>query len=142
VKKKMEQSLIEQQSEWRNNLRFMRNLRQEIDQGFGKSCVERNLNEFVEGLLEKYNIDNVSFMLKSVINNASWDGRYDKSVKEWAEIVELFPQPPGRPMDDRQFSERFYLEAHPCYINEMANRIIKIENSIIQTKDDRMMGDR
>jgi len=145
----MKQLFIDQQTEWRNSLRLMRKIRQEIEKGLGEHCAERKLNVFIEGLLEKYNMDNVSFVVKSVINSASWDGRYDKAVKEWAELVEPFPQPPGRSMDDPpsterfyQEVERFYLEAHPCYVNEMANRIIKMENSIAQTKDDRIMSDR
>jgi len=138
----MEQLFIDQQVEWRNSLRNIRTLKQEIDQGLEKSCAELRLNEFIEGLLDKYAIGDVSFVIKSVVAGALWDGRYNKLSKEWAKDIEPFPQPPGRPMDAPPFAERFYLNAHPCCVNEMANKIIKLENSIAQTQDDRMMGDR
>ena len=138
----MDQLFVDQPAEWRNSLRLMRKLRQEIDQGLEKSCAELRLNEFIEGLLDKYAISDVSFVIKSVVAGALWDGRYNKSSKEWAKDIEPFPQPPGRAMDVPPFVERFFLNAHPCCVNQMANRIIKLENSIAQTKDDRMMGNR
>jgi len=137
----MEQSLKEQQDAWGNNLNMLNELRDVIDQGLGRSCVERRLDEFIEELLEKYKLDSISFLVRSAIDHASWDGRYSAAVKEWAESVPAFPQPPGSSFDQSHV-RKFYLYAHPCYVNIMANRIIKRENDLLQEKHDRRAGDR
>ena len=46
----MEHNLKEQLDAWSNNLNILNELRDVIDQGLGRSCVERRLDEFIEEL--------------------------------------------------------------------------------------------
>ena len=90
---------------------------------------DRKLPEFIKGLIKAHGQDRVRQVLAATINHASWDGRYSRTVKEWAAQVEPFPQFPGHQGEMRNFHE-FCLNAHPVIVNDTARLLMKQEREL------------
>lgn len=118
----------ELQQKWRDEFRAVLDCKNALQKDFAlsRSYHDRKLPEFIKGTIEAHGQDRVRQVLTATINHASWDGRYYRSVKEWAAQVEPFPQFPGHQGELRDFHE-FCLSAHPVIVNDTARLLMKQE---------------
>jgi hypothetical protein len=127
--------MVELQQKWREEFRaliacknaFMKNA------ALSRSYHDLKLPEFLKGIIVTHGQDRVRQVLAATVNHAPWDGRYDRTVKEWAARVEPFPQFPGHQGEPRDFHE-FCLNVHPVIVNDTARLLMKREKELIHPK--------
>jgi len=66
---------------WRKNFAALRNIQDEITRELGEQCAKKKLNEFTDRFVATHRLQNVSFVVKSVVSAQAWDMRYTPEVK-------------------------------------------------------------
>jgi hypothetical protein len=94
---------------------------------------DRKLPEFLKEIIQAHGQDRVRQVLAATVNHAPWDGRYYRSVKEWAAQVEPFPQFPGHQGEPRDFSE-FCINNHPVIVNDTVRLLMNWEKELTHPK--------
>ena len=118
----------ELQQKWRKEFRAILDCKNDFTKNFAlsQSYHDRRLPEFLKGIIEAHGQDRVRQVLASTVNHASWDGRYYRTVREWAAQVEPFPQFPGHQGEPRDFHE-FCINEHPVIVNDTVRLLMKQE---------------
>ena len=94
---------------------------------------DRRLPEFLKEIIQAHGQDRVQRVLAATVNRAPWDGRYYRSVKEWAAQIEPFPQFPGHQEEARDFSE-FCINDHPIIVIATVRLLMNWEKELARPK--------
>ena len=118
---------------WREEFRVIIDCKNAFSENaaLSRSYHDRKLPEFLEGIIATHGHDRVQQVLAATVSHAPWDGRYDRTIKEWAARVEPFPQFPGHQGEPRDFHE-FCINEHPVIVNDMARLLMKREKGLVQ----------
>jgi len=84
-----------------------------------KEAIEASIREHFDGMnlddaalkdvLECFSMERVSYVLANTIQQKTWDGRFSRSNREWAEAVPMFEP------ENRRFY--FVVESHPAVLD-------------------------
>ena len=79
-------------------------------------------DKIVDELVGKYSAERIAHVLAARITNASWDGRYSRKARAWAE-----QEMSGISGDVKERSKNYPVTAHPVLVNAVAERFMAFQ---------------
>lgn len=121
-----------EQALYNNSVNVSRKCLKEITEGIAENYKDNTLGKgFENGIVEKFGLERVSYVLATVIRYADWDMRYSKENKEWAKS---FPESETR--------INLYTSAHPGLLDLFANRIRKYNEMTDKKEEQNLEQDK
>ena len=114
-----------QLTEYRDSFRINRACKDAIEQTIADKYADNRLaKDAAAGVVERFGIERVEYVLANTIRMVEWDGRYSNENKAWAKSVGVV-----RDVDSRNFDRNLEFRvthSHPGLVNLFTNQVRRL----------------
>ena len=128
----------EELNQWREEIRILKECRKalsgtELSRAY--HAQRPHFQNYVNAVVEQFGAERVNTVLGYAVRHFDYDGRFDRSVKNWAQVQPRAPQPPRMKHNGNEPPRDFHelvCSAHPVILNFVCR--IQMESELSQEK--------
>lgn len=113
----------EELNPWREEIRILKECRKELsgsELSHAYHAQRPHFQNYVNSVVQKFGAERVNTVLGYTVRHFDYDGRFDRSVKNWAQTQPRAPQPPRMKHNGNEPPRDFHeliSDTHPVILN-------------------------